>query len=140
MVEPDREAEVDAGDVFAAIEDLRIPVEYLAGFLAAGDPEPVRIALRRLLAMRAYKRAQQLGGDVEAALAGAAGLSRDELEAMFRQVAIGDYDDRYVIPRAHPEAGSDVDTLQGTCGLSFADERETGAGGDGGFDLRVWKP
>jgi len=129
MVEPDGE-EVDAGEVFAAIEELRIPVEYLASFLSAGDPEPVRRALRRLTAMRAYKRAEQLGGELDAALARAAGMRRHELEAMFRQVAIGDYDDRYVIPKAHPEAGADPSALQGSCGLSFAEDPA------GDFDLR----
>ena len=35
----------------AAIETLRIPVEYLAGLFTAGDPEPVTDVLRRLAAM-----------------------------------------------------------------------------------------
>ena len=108
------------GDVFATIEELRIPVEYLANFLAAGDPEPVRRALRRLAALRAYKRTEAMDGEADAAVARAAGLEPDQMDAMFRQIAIGDYDERYVIPKAHPEIGYDPNALQGSCGLDFA--------------------
>jgi nitrate reductase beta subunit len=42
-----------------------------------------------------------------------------EMEAMFRQIAIGDYDERYVVPKAHPEVDADPAALQGSCGLDF---------------------
>src|SRR3546814_613092 len=44
----------DHGNLFAAIEALRIPVEYLANLFTSGDPEPVEQVLRRLAEMRAY--------------------------------------------------------------------------------------
>ncbi|VTM56997.1 respiratory nitrate reductase subunit beta [Klebsiella pneumoniae] len=34
-----------------------IPVQYLANLLTAGDTQPVLLALKRMLAMRHYKRA-----------------------------------------------------------------------------------
>ena len=40
------------------VKSLRIPVRYLANMLTAGDERPVRLALKRMLAMRAYKRSQ----------------------------------------------------------------------------------
>ena len=40
------------------VRSLRIPVQYLANLLTAGDDEPVALALERMLAMRAYMRAQ----------------------------------------------------------------------------------
>ena len=79
---------------------MRIPVEYLAGFLAAGDPEPVRRSLGRLAAMRRFMRAANVDGRVDAAIARDVGMEPAEIEEMFRMVAIGDYDDRYVIPQA----------------------------------------
>ena len=42
----------DAGNLFGAIDALRIPVEYLAELFTAGDPAPVHAVLRRLAAMR----------------------------------------------------------------------------------------
>ena len=38
------------------IDELRIPVKYLANMLTAGDEEPVRLALKRLAAMRSHMR------------------------------------------------------------------------------------
>ncbi|RLR65361.1 respiratory nitrate reductase beta chain, partial [Pseudomonas aeruginosa] len=39
--------------VIPDVESLRIPVQYLANLLTAGDTAPVLLALKRLLAMRA---------------------------------------------------------------------------------------
>ena len=51
----------DRGNLFAAIDALRIPVEYLAQLFTAGDVEPVNRVLRRLAAMRGYMRDINLG-------------------------------------------------------------------------------
>ena len=40
------------------VNQLRIPVKYLANLLTAGDTAPVVRALERMLAMRAYQREQ----------------------------------------------------------------------------------
>ena len=93
-----------------AIEELRIPVEYLASFLAAGDPEPVR---RSLAAAGGdaplHAGARTSHGEVDTAdRPPTVGMEPAELEAMFRMVAIGDYDDRYVIPKRHGEVSPDA--------------------------------
>ncbi|MBE0583724.1 MAG: nitrate reductase subunit beta, partial [Desulfofustis sp.] len=43
-------------DIRTAVDNLRIPVQYLANLLTAGDEGPVRTALNRLAAVRAYMR------------------------------------------------------------------------------------
>ena len=110
----------DPDDVFAAIEELRIPVDYLASFLTAGDPEPVRRSLRRLVAMRRYMRGLNLGGETDPGIAREVGMEPAEIEEMFRMVAIGDYDERYVIPKRHGEASPAAFAEQGSCGIDFA--------------------
>ena len=95
----------EGDEVFAAIEQLRIPVEYLASLFTAGDPEPVLRALRRLAAMRAYMRAKTVDG--------AAGEDA-ELEEMYRLLSIAKYRDRFVIP---PGRGEEALALAGSgCG------------------------
>ncbi len=42
------------------LKSLRIPLRYLANLLTAGDEKLVERALERLIAMRAYKRSQQV--------------------------------------------------------------------------------
>jgi nitrate reductase beta subunit len=110
----------DAEPVFAAIEELRIPVEYLASFLSAGDPDPVRRSLRRLVAMRRYMRRLNVGDEPDARIAREVGMEPEQMEEMFRMVAIGDYDDRYVIPKRHGEVTADPLADQGSCGIDFA--------------------
>ena len=53
----------DKGNLFAAIDALRIPVEYLAELFTAGDVAPVDAVLRRLAAMRSYMRDINMGRD-----------------------------------------------------------------------------
>ena len=62
-------SEADPDDVFPAIDELRIPIAYLANLLAAGDEAPVRLALKRLAAMRAIMRERNLGAEPDARLA-----------------------------------------------------------------------
>jgi len=119
MVDPNG-GELDPERLFAAVEEMRIPIEYLASFMTAGDPEPVRRSLARLAAMRRFMRAANVEGRVDTAIASDVGMTPDEIEAMFRMVAIGDYDDRYVIPKRHGEEGADAFGRQGSVGLDFS--------------------
>ncbi len=95
----------DPDQVFAAIDALRVPADYLASLFTAGDAGPVRRVLRTLMAVRTVMRARQLGtGDaVPAGLAAAAGASMADLDDLYRLLAIAKYDERFVIPPAHAE-------------------------------------
>lgn len=85
------------------VESLRIPVQYLANLLTAGDTAPVLLALKRLLAMRAYKRAEHVEGRQDLEVLAKVGLSVEQVEEMYRYLAIANYEDRFVIPSAHRE-------------------------------------
>ena len=111
--------EADPDHVFPAIESMRIPVDYLANLLAAGDSEVIRGVLRRLAAMRGYMRKRDVLGEDDPAMATAVGMSVEDIEDMYRLLAIGKYDERYVIPKAHAELGQRLMQQQGTCGLDF---------------------
>jgi nitrate reductase beta subunit len=107
----------DAGNLFGAIDALRIPVEYLAELFTAGDVGPVRAALERLAAMRAHMRRINLGQPLAPDIAASVRLTPAEIEAMYRLLAIAKYEQRYVIPSA---AGSDahrLDALATGCSL-----------------------
>ncbi len=99
----------DVRNLFAAIDKLRIPVEYLAGLFTAGDTVPVERSLKKLAAMRSYMRDINLGREANPNIARAVGMSGDEIEAMYRLLAIAKYEDRYVIPKAHVESARDLD-------------------------------
>ncbi|MFE0463422.1 nitrate reductase subunit beta [Kitasatospora sp. NPDC058965] len=90
----------DAGNLFGAIDALRIPVEYLAELFTAGDQEPVRAALEKLAAMRAHMRAVNLGDRPDPAVAASVAMTERQIEDMYRLLAIAKYEERYVIPTA----------------------------------------
>ncbi|HET7591110.1 MAG TPA: nitrate reductase subunit beta [Solirubrobacterales bacterium] len=111
--------EADPDAVFPAIERMRIPVDYLANLLSAGDPEVIRGVLRRLAAMRAHMRKREVLGEHDTDTPAAVGMDVEDVEDMYRLLAIADYDDRYVIPEAHTELADRLMEQQGTCGLDF---------------------
>lgn len=126
----------DLDNLFGAIDTLRIPLEYLAEIFTAGDVGPVRASLEKLAAMRAHMRAINLGGSPDSSVAEAVGMSAQEIEAMYRLLAIAKYEDRYVIPTA---AVGDAQRLEESalpdeCSLDH--EGGPGMGGEGpGVDL-----
>jgi nitrate reductase beta subunit len=90
-------------NVFATIDALRIPIDYLASLFTAGDADVIRTVLRKLTVVRAIQRAAQLGLDVDENLAASVGAGVDDLDDLYRLLAIAKYEDRYVIPQAHTE-------------------------------------
>ena len=105
------------------VDSLRIPVKYLANMLTAGDEAPVKLALKRLLAMRSYKRSQLVDKVDAQSVLDSVGLSKHQVEEMYRYLAIANYEDRFVIPTAHrEEALSDAFAERGGCGFTFGNE------------------
>ena len=113
-------SEADPDDVFPAIDDLRIPIAYLANLLTAGDEAPVRLALKRLAAMRATMRERNLGGEPDPAVAEAVGLDLPRLERLYRLLAIAHFNERYVIPKGHAEVAGPLVEQQGGGGFPQA--------------------
>jgi len=101
------------------VSQLRIPVQYLANLLTAGDTTPVVRALERMLAMRAYQRSKHVDQEQNLAVLQYAGLTVDEVEDMYQTMAIANYEDRFVIPSAHREYAESAFDLRGGCGFSF---------------------
>jgi len=107
----------DAGNLFGAIDALRIPVEYLAELFTAGDPGPVRASLGRLAAMRAHMRRVNLGEPKRPEIAESVHLTTAEIEAMYRLLAIAKYEHRYVIPGAAAADAHRLDAVATGCSL-----------------------
>ncbi|MDE2427214.1 MAG: nitrate reductase subunit beta [Burkholderiales bacterium] len=101
------------------VKSLRIPVRYLANLLTAGKEEPVLKALDRMLAMRAYKRAEVVHGQKDEAVLKQVGLTAEEVEDMYQTMAIANYEDRFVIPSSHKEMVEDSFNEKGSCGFTF---------------------
>lgn len=114
------------------VEDLRIPVQYLANLLTAGDEKPVIRALKRMLAMRLFMRERHVEGRDNPELLDSVGLTQAQVEAMYRYLAIANYEDRFVIPTSHRELAQEAFPEKSGCGFSFGQGCQ---GGDSDFSL-----
>ena len=132
--------DADPDQVFATIDSLRIPVDYLASLFTAGRAETVRLVLRKLAVIRAIQRAGQLGLTPNDKLPATVDATLDDLDDLYRLLAIAKYDDRYVIPQAHAE---DAGALMGQheqlfCSLDT--EGGPGMGGNGPHGINSYRP
>jgi len=105
----------DDRNLFAAIDTLRIPVEYLAGLFTAGDTDVVDRVLKRLAAMRSYMRDLNLGREPDASIPARVGMSEEQMYDMYRLLALAKYDERYVIPETHAEQAHSLEALGTEC-------------------------
>ncbi|MGA8007834.1 MAG: nitrate reductase subunit beta, partial [Thiomonas sp.] len=101
------------------VSQLRIPLQYLANLLTAGDIAPIKRALERMLAMRAYMRGKHVDGAANVAAIDQVGMPAAMVEDMYRILAIANYEDRFVIPTAHREYAENAFDLKGSCGFTF---------------------
>ena len=101
----------DAGNLFGAVDALRIPIEYLAELFTAGDPGPVRSVLRKLAAMRSFMRDVTLDRPRDESIATAVGTTGADLVELYRLLAIAKYEERYVIPTAHEGEAHQLEEL-----------------------------
>ncbi len=107
--------------VLPDVDSLRIPLRYLANLFTAGDEKPVALALKRLMAMRQYKRAETVEGKHDTRALEQVGLTEAQAKEMYRYLAIANYEDRYVIPTSHCELAREAFPERGGCGFSFGD-------------------
>lgn len=111
---------LDEDDIFPAIDEMRIPIAYLANLLTAGDESHIRTVLKKMAVMRTYMRSIQTSKKPDTSLLEELGLRVDDIQDMYRILAIAKYEDRFVIPPSHREEVADLYSEQGSCGLSFA--------------------
>ena len=109
----------DSGNLFAAIDALRIPIEYLAELFTAGDVAPVDGVLKKLAAMRSYMRDINLGREPDGSIPERVGMSEEDMYDMYRLLALAKYDERYVIPPAHAEQAHSLEELATECSLDY---------------------
>ncbi|CAM3126480.1 nitrate reductase subunit beta [Mycobacterium intermedium] len=110
----------DLGNLFGALDSLRIPIQYLAELFTAGDTEVVAGVLRRLAAMRSYMRDINLGRESQPHIPHAVGMTEEQIYNMYRLLAIAKYEERYVIPTAYVgELPDDGMSDEMGCSLSF---------------------
>lgn len=104
---------VEADVYLPSIEEMRIPLAYLAELFAAGNTAIVSKILQRLLDMRCFMRSRETGEKLSRSLE----YSDETYLAMYRLLAIAKYKERFNIPAGlQGETHDKLRELQGSCG------------------------
>ncbi|MCG5036028.1 nitrate reductase subunit beta [Lactiplantibacillus plantarum] len=111
-----RDSIKDPEMIFPGIDEMRIPVDYLASLLTGGNVPAIKGALYKLAMMRLYMRAKTGGKDFDAAKLQRVGLTENTATSLYRLLAIAKYEDRFVIPQNHKEQVEDAQSEQGGLG------------------------
>ena len=93
--------ESGAAPFFAALEQARLPLRYMARLFSAGNEDEIAAVYRKLIAVRVYRRAQNTTGTVDAEAQAAldeAGLTAEVAQAIFELTAKPTFDERFVVP------------------------------------------
>ena len=93
-------------ELWGTLDQARFPLKYLANLFSAGDEQRVAASLKKLMAVRIYRRWKTVG-DVgkdraDAALADT-GLTPEIAEDIYYLTSLPKFKDRFVIPPAHRE-------------------------------------
>lgn len=120
-------------DLWGTIDQARFPLKYMANLFAAGDEEKVKVVLKKLMAVRIYRRGVTVGDippeKVEAALKGA-GMDAETADAIYKLTSLPKFNERFVIPPAHREQAIEMleftgDT-KGSVGFGFKEKPARG--------------
>jgi nitrate reductase beta subunit len=84
-----------------------------------------------MAAMRSYMRDINLGRSPRESVAARVGMTGEQIQDMYRLLALAKYDERYVIPPAHAEQAHGLEELATECSLDY--EGGPGMGGSGPF-------
>ncbi|MDP6098665.1 MAG: nitrate reductase subunit beta [Candidatus Thalassarchaeaceae archaeon] len=98
----------DADSVLPSLDKFRVPIQYLATMLSAGNVSEVEKALSRQLAVRAYRRSVRVDGTPNLEVLEAAGLTEKDANDIQRLLSLAFLDERFVIPTTHREDDRDT--------------------------------
>ena len=94
---------VGGDSVLPNLEEFRIPIDYLASMLSAGNRAEVEKALVRQLAVRKFRRSERVEGKADVSILRKVGLTEAAARAMHRLLALAHYHERFVIATTHTE-------------------------------------
>ncbi len=120
-------------ELWGTIDQARFPLRYMANLFTAGDEEQIKVILKKLMAVRIYRRYKTVGDiseDRSNATLRDAGMTADMAEDIYYLTALAKFDDRFVIPAAHREQAIEMleftgDT-KGSTGFGFKDKPQRG--------------
>ena len=125
--------ENQADSFWGGIDNMRVPLKYLASMFSAGNTDTIRGVLGKLMAVRHLRRTQTVNDQDEAITTLAlkeSGLDKETANAIYRLTSLPKFDERFVIPEAHREEAiemlNDTEEFKGKTGFGANQSNERG--------------
>ena len=122
-----------AEELFGGIENTRLPISYMASLFSAGNEETIKMVLKKLMAVRWYRRDETVGDQSKEQLEEIlkeVGVNREVADDIYRLTSLPTVKERYVIPPAHREEAiemiEDSGDVKGNTGFGFHHKPERG--------------
>ena len=120
--------------LFTSLEQARLPIKYLSRMFTAGNVDLISDVMKRLLAVRCFKRAQNIpdiSQELLRKILRDAHIDEETAESIYRLTTLCTPEERYVLPPLQrEEAMNEFDTTpemcKGTCGLGFENSPQRG--------------
>ena len=120
--------------LFDHLDRARLPIKYLANLFSVGNEELIRQILRKMYAVRIFKRHQSLNdgtiNDAIRKMLDSANLDETQAEAIYRLTTIPTIDERFVLPPYHREMSieelNDPLAYKGEVGVGYIEEPRRG--------------
>ncbi|MCB9083454.1 MAG: nitrate reductase subunit beta [Bdellovibrionaceae bacterium] len=116
-------------ELFGTIDEARMPLKYLASLFSAGDEGMVKDRLKKLMAVRVYRRWKTVGDVPEAKameMLREVDLDPQSADDIYYLTSLAKFDDRFVIPAAHREHAIEMleftGDKKGSTGFGFKEE------------------
>ena len=121
-------------ELWGTIDQARFPLKYMASLFGAGDEATVATRLKKLMAVRIYRRWKTVGdvdeSKVNQVLRDTA-LTAEGAEAIYYLTSLAKFSDRFVIPPSHREQALEMleftGDARGSLGFGFRERPERGA-------------
>ena len=120
-------------NLWGTLDEVRFPLEYMANMFSAGNTDQIKACLKKLMAVRIYRRWKTVGDISEEQAKFAlsnANLELNEAEDIFYLTALAKFDDRFVVPTTHRECAIEMLELtgeaKGNIGFGFREIPERG--------------
>jgi nitrate reductase beta subunit len=112
--------------IFGTIDNLRMPLKYMANMFSAGNEDLIADKLKKLMAIRIYRRHKTVGditADKSAAALRDVNLTEAQAEAIYNLTSLAKFEERFVIPAAHREQAIEMiestADVKGNTGFGF---------------------
>jgi len=89
--------------------------------------------------MRIFMRSRHVERKENDEVLGEVGLTRLQMEDMYKTMALAAYEDRFVVPSSHREYAENAYDLRGSCGFTFGNNCSDGASEPSLFGMKKFR-